>query len=151
MATDGINLLTMLLIAAFAIERVSAGILFLLQLLHLIDDPDLVRDEAQRVRGKRRHTLYHFLVSGTLVLLVLFYLGDFRFMDALGLGNRTDLSRVPLMVDRLLLAVVLVGGAEQMSAFLKTVGAPGGSSHESRAQPVEVSGKLMVEETSAKK
>jgi len=104
MATDGINLLTMLLIAAFAIERVSAGILFLLQLLHLIDDPDLVRDEAQRARGKRRHTLYHFLVSGTLVLLVLFYLGDFRFMDALGLGNRTDLSRVPLMVDRLLLA-----------------------------------------------
>jgi hypothetical protein len=51
----------------------------------------------------------------------------------------------------LLLAVVLVGGAEQMSAFLKMVGAPGGSMREAGAQPVEVSGKLIVEEPSTKK
>ena len=151
MATDGINLLTILLIAAFAIERVSAGIFFLLQLFHLIGDPDLVEDTAQRAHVKRRYTLYHFVVSGILVVFVLLYMGDFRFLDALGLGNRADLSRVPLFVDRLLLAVVLVGGAEQMSAFLKMVGAPGGSIREAGAQPVEVSGKLIVEEPSTKK
>lgn len=151
MATDGINLLTILLIAAFAIERVSAGILFLLQLFHLISDPDLVEDTTQRAHVKRRYTLYHFVVSGILVVFVLLYMGDFRFLDALGLGNRADLSRVPLFVDRLLLAVVLVGGAEQMSAFLKMVGAPGGSMREAGAQPVEVSGKLIVEEPSTKK
>ncbi len=151
MATDGINLLTILLIAAFAIERVSAGILFLLQLFHLIGDPDLVEDAAQRAHAKRRYTLYHFVVSGVLVIFVLLYVGDFRFLDALGLGNRTDLSRVPLFIDRILLAVVLVGGAEQMSAFLKMVGAPGGSAREAGAQQVEVSGKLTVEEPSAKK
>lgn len=151
MATDGINLLTILLIAAFAIERVSAGILFLMQLFHLIGDPDLVEDTTQRAHAKRRYTLYHFAVSGILVVFVLLYMGDFRFLDALGLGNRADLSRVPVFVDRLLLAVVLVGGAEQMSAFLKMVGAPGGGMREAGAQPVEVSGKLIVEEPSAKK
>lgn len=151
MATDGINLLTILLIAAFAIERVSAGILFLLQLFHLIGDPDLAEDTTQRAHVKRRYTLYHFVVSSILVVFVLLYMGDFRFLDALGLGNRADLSRVPLFVDRLLLAVVLVGGAEQMSAFLKMVGAPGGSMREAGAQPVEVSGKLIVEEPSTKK
>ncbi len=151
MATDGINLLTILLIAAFAIERVSAGILFLLQLFHLISDPDLVEGAAQQAHSKRKYALYHFLVSGALVLLVLLYLGDFRFLDALGLGNRTDLSRVPLLLDRLLLAVVLVGGTERMSAFLKMIGAPGGGTPESRTQPVEVTGKLTVEETSARK
>jgi hypothetical protein len=151
MATDGINLLTILLIAAFAVERVSAGILFLLQLFRLIGDPDLVEDTTQRAHAKRRYTLYHFIVSGILVVFVLLYMGDFRFLDALGLGNRADLSRVPLLVDRLLLAVVLVGGAEQMSAFLKMVGAPSGGMREPGAQPVEVSGKLIVEEPSAKK
>jgi len=78
-------------------------------------------------------------------------LGDFRFLDALGLGNRSDLSHVPLLLDRLLLAVVLVGGAERMSAFLKMIGAPGAGTPESRTQPVEVTGKLTVEETTAKK
>jgi hypothetical protein len=151
MATDGINLLTILLIAAFAIERVSAGILFLLQLFHLIDDPDSVEDAAQRAHAKRKYTLYHFAVSGILVIFVLLYVGDFRFLDALGLSNRADLSRVPIFVDHLLLAVVLVGGAEQMSAFLKMVGAPGGSTRETGAQPVEVSGKLTLEKSSAKK
>ena len=151
MATDGINLLTILLIAAFAIERVSAGILFLLQLFHLIGDPDSVEDAAQRAHAKRKYMLYHFAVSGILVIFVLLYVGDFRFLDALGLGNRADLSRVPIFVDHLLLAVVLVGGAEQMSAFLKIVGAPGGRTRETGAQPVEVSGKLTLEESSAKK
>ena len=151
MATDGINLLTILLIAAFAIERVSAGILFLLQLFHVIGDPDSVEDAAQRAHAKRKYMLYHFAVSGILVIFVLLYVGDFRFLDALGLGNRADLSRVPIFVDHLLLAVVLVGGAEQMSAFLKIVGAPGGRTRETGAQPVEVSGKLTLEESSAKK
>jgi len=151
MAKDGINLLTILLIAAFVIERVSAGILFLLQLFHLIGDPDLIDDTAQRAHGKRRYAFYHFAVSGILVIFVLFYVGDFRFLDALGLGNRADLSHVPIFVDRLLLAVVLVGGAEQMSAFLKMVGAPSGTGRDSGAQPVEVSGKLTLEESSAKK
>src|SRR5260370_27973015 len=151
MTRDGINLLTMLLIAAFAIERVSAGILFLLQLFHLIGDPDLIEGGAQRAHAKRRYTLCHFAVSAILVIFVLLYVGDFRFLDALGLGNRADLSRVPIFVDHLLLAVVLIGGAEQMSAFLKMVGAPGGSTRETGAQPLEVSGKLTIEESSAKK
>ena len=151
MAADGINLLTILLIAAFAIERVSAGILFLLQLFHLIGDPDSVEDAAQRAHTKRKYTFYHFAVSSILVIFVLLYVGDFRFLDALGLGNRADLSRVPIFVDHLLLAVVLVGGAEQMSAFLKMVGAPGASTRETAAQPVEVSGKLTLEKFSPKK
>ena len=151
MTTDGINLLTILLIAAFAIERVSAGILFLLQLFHLIGDPDLIEGGAQRAHAKRRYTLCHFAVSAILVIFVLLYVGDFRFLDALGLGNRADLSRVPIFVDHLLLAVVLIGGAEQMSAFLKMVGTPGGTTRATGAQPVEVSGKLTLEESSAKK
>ena len=101
MAADGINLLTILLIAAFAIERVSAGILFLLQLFHLIGDPDSVEDAAQRAHTKRKYTFYHFAVSSILVIFVLLYVGDFRFLDALGLGNRADLSRVPIFVDHL--------------------------------------------------
>jgi hypothetical protein len=150
-ATDGINLLTILLIASFAIERLSAGILFLLQLFHLIADPNLVEDAAQRAQVKRRYILCHFVVSGILVIFVLLYMGDFRFLDALGLGNRTDLSHVPVFLDHLLLAVVLVGGAEQMSAFLKMVGAPGGGADGRGAQPVEVKGKLILEESPAKK
>jgi hypothetical protein len=130
---------------------VSAGILFLLQLFRLIGDPDLIEQAAERAHAKRRHTFYHLAISGVLVLFGVFYMGDFRFLDALGLGNRADLSRVPVFVDHLLLAVVLVGGAEQMSAFLKMVGVPGGTTREPGAQPVEVSGKLTLEESSAKK
>jgi len=151
MASDGINLLTMLLIAAFAVDRVSAGILFLLEIVGVLSDPDGLEEGVNRVRAKKRFTLLHFVVSGFLVILVLFYVGDFRFLDALGLGNRADLSRVPLWLDHLLLAVVLVGGAEQMSAFLKMVGAPGGSARGEGAQPVEVSGKLTLEEPTGKK
>ncbi len=151
MPSDGISLLTMLLIAAFAIERISAGILFLLGMFKVFADPDSFDDAAKRAIAKKKYTLYHFLVSTLLVILVLLYVGDFRFLDALGLGNRTDLSRMPLLMDHLLLGVVLIGGAEQMSAFLKMVGAPGASARDVGVQPVEVSGKLTLEESSTKK
>ena len=65
----------------------------------------------------------------------------FAFSMRLVFGNRVGLSRLPMFVDHLLLAVVLVSGAEQMSAFLKMVGAHGGGTPESATQPVRVSGK----------
>ena len=56
MATDGINLLTMLLIAAFAIDRVSAGILFLLEMVGALADPDACEEGVnERVQGKGKH------------------------------------------------------------------------------------------------
>lgn len=150
MPSDGISLLTMLLIAAFAIERVGAGILFLLGMFEIIADPDSFEDATKRAFAKRKYTLYHFLVSAFLVILVLIYVRDFRFLDALGLGNRADVGPVSSWLDHLLLGVVLVGGAEQMSAFLKMVGAPGASARDSRTKAVEISGKLRFEEPSAK-
>jgi hypothetical protein len=129
---------------------VSAGILFLLEMVGALADPDACEEGVKRARARKRQTLCHFVVAGFLVVVVLFYVGDFRFLDALGLGNRTDLSRLPVWLDHLLLAVVLLGGAEQMSAFLKMVGAPGGSTRGEGAQPVEVSGKLTLEEPAGK-
>lgn len=151
MTSDGISLLTMLLIAAFAIERIGAGILFLLGIFNVFADPDSFEDATKRALAKKKYVLYHFLVSALLVILVLIYVRDFSFLDALGLGNRTDLSRVPPLLDHLLLGVVLLGGSEQMSAFLKMVGAPSGSAPDAGAQLVEVSGKLTLEEPPGKK
>jgi hypothetical protein len=151
MPSDGISLLTMLLVAAFAIERIGAGILFLLGMLNLLADPEAYPDPVKRAAVKRKYVFYHFLVSAALVILVLLYVGDFRFLDALGLGNRADLSRVPPWLDHLLLGVVLIGGAEQMSAFLKMVGAPASGAGDVKAQSVEVSGKLTLEEPPARK
>src|SRR5258708_33754572 len=103
MASDGISFLTMLLIAAFAIERIGAGILFLLGISNIIADPDSFEDATKQALAKKKYALYHFLVSAFLVILVLIYVRDFSFLDALGLGNRTDLGRLPPLLDHLLL------------------------------------------------
>src|SRR5258708_79778 len=151
MSTDGVTLLAVLLIAAFAIERIAAGILFLLTLFHVLPDPELTENAEKRATERRKLTLCHFLVSAAMVIFVLFYLGEYRFLDALGLGGGASSSHLPLWLDRVLLGVVLVGGSEQMSSFLKMVGAPTEGSQASGAQVVEVSGKLTVDDGSAKK
>jgi len=150
MPTEGVTLLAVLLIAAFTIERIAAGIIFVLTLLHILPDPELSEDATKRALAKKKCTLYHFLVSSLFVIPVLFYSGEFRFLDALGLGSRTDLARFPLWLDHALLGVVLIGGSEQMSAFLKMVGSPATGSR-GGAQPVEVSGRLTLDETPDKK
>src|SRR5258708_15953880 len=152
MSTDGVTLLAVLLIAAFAIERIAAGILFLLTFFHVLSDPELSENAVQRATERRKWALWHFLVSAAMVIVVLFYLGgEYRFLDALGIGGGSGSSHLPVWLDRMLLGVVLVGGSEQMSSFLKMVGAPSVGSQASGAQAVEVSGKLTLDDGSAKK
>lgn len=151
MSTDGVTLLAVLLIAAFAIERVAAGILFLLALFRILPDPELSEDPARRAAERRKWTLCHFFVSGAMVIVVLIYLGEYRFLDALGIGGGSGSPRLPLWLDRALLGVVLVGGSEQMSSFLKIVGGPSAGGQASGTQMVEVSGKLTLEDGAGKK
>ena len=151
MSTDGVTFVAVLLIAAFAIERVAAGILFLLTVFHVLSDPELIENAVQRATERRKSTLWHFLISTAMVIVVLFSIGEYRFLDALGLGGGAGSSHLPLWLDRVLLGVVLVGGSEQMSSFLKMVGAPSAGSQASGAQAVEVSGKLTLDDGSAKK
>jgi hypothetical protein len=150
MPTEGITLLAVLLIAAFVVERITAGVMFVLTLLHILPDPDVVEDPVKRARARKRCTLYHFLLSSLFVIPVLLSSGEFRFLDALGLGGRSDLGRFPLWLDHAVLGIVLIGGSEQMSAFLKMVGSPAGAG-QGGSQPVEVSGRLMLDESPGKK
>jgi hypothetical protein len=139
--SEGINVLAMLLIAAFAIERITSGILFLLEFFHVLPDPESF-EKPQRERLKRKRALWSFLISAGLTVLLLLYIpSEFGFVNALGVG-----TGIPPLLDRILLGVVLLGGSERMSVFLKMVGAPGGDAGSGGAQAVEVSGKLTLED-----
>ena len=144
MSTEGLSILTLLLIAAFTVERLTSGITFVLSWVGLIPDPEIT-DEAEKKRARARNirTVWHVVISAAFVLPVLYLLGNFSFLGTLGVSAPV---RIPAWLDRLILGIVLVGGSQQLSAFLTMVHSePPGATKEA-SNDVEISGTVTLED-----
>jgi TctA family transporter len=128
---DGISAIALILVGSFAIDRIVTALLFLLSFVRLA--PDRAADE-------RKYKLMYYCLAGVLGIVVLAYYGQVRVLTALGI-------QIEPLIDTLLTGIVLVGGADRIAEFLKAPGA----APKQEAQPIEITGKLILEESAAQK
>lgn len=146
MNIDGGSAIAVIVIVAFAIERSVTGLLFLLPFnkrwAQRFPDPALLENPAKKARAEKTQKLLYYLFAGTLGLIIACF-GNVRLLHALGLND----SRIVL--DIFVTALVLVAGSDILGHIQKLSGAPG--SGKSSQQPIEITGKLILEESGEKK
>lgn len=138
---NGMDVIAILVIASFAIDRIVAALLFLLSFLQpwaqLFPDPAFISDTASAAKAERKRKLIYFTLACVLCAAVLLTLPGFRVLSSLGYAtNRT--------LDTLLTGMIVVGGSDRMADLLgKIPGAPVLEKPEA-SKPIEISGKLVL-------
>ena len=130
---DGVSAIALILILSFAIDRVVTAVLFLAAWAGLA--PEAAADD-------RKYKLIYFCLGGVLGIFVLAHFGQVRLMTALGIN-------IDQYLDTVLTGIVLVGGADRIAGLLKAPG--GGGAPKETPPPMVISGKLVLEESAAKK
>jgi hypothetical protein len=124
---DGVTIITLILIASFAIDRIVTAILFLLSFAGLAPD----------AATEKKYKLMYFVLAGGFGIGVLAIWGQIRVLKLLGLTADPWL-------DTFLTGIVLVGGADRIASLIKL---PGGGDPKPAPQPIEITGKLVLEDT----
>src|SRR6266404_437286 len=143
MRHDGLSVTAMMALAAFAVERVTTGILFLLSFWGIgwadYLDPTGLTDPKKIASAKSKSKLAYFVLASALVLVVVKFSPEIRILHALNLDASPAL-------DIALTCLVLVAGSDRIGDFLKGEGS-GGARQSSR--PVEIVGRVQLIEPEA--
>ena len=132
-------LIATMLLCAFVIDRIIASVMFVASYIEVKDD------ETRKGLAKRqqlRQSLLYFFLSGSLALIAMLAIR----------GLRLDLSAFPngSIVSPILTWLVLVAGADRISAFAG-VGSTPAPQAEQETVEVRVVGTLRVDPETAKK
>ena len=146
MRLDGVSTVTAIGVASFAIDRIVTAIVFLFSMLGVVEDPGAA---AAPAAAAKRSQLVYYLLSAVLVALFLWSYPEVGILSTLGFVPPAAPGAAGRgLVDTLLTFIVLVGGADRVSAFLK----PGKEAPEKAPpQPLEVTGRLVLEEPDGKR
>lgn len=129
---DGLTTATMLLLAAFAVDRVTSAVIFLFF-------PPKPSQEAQAA-AKREWSkkLCYVMVAALLAVIILIASTKVRLLEAMGMLPGSAQEK---LVDLALTFLVLVGGAERISSFLKS---PTPAISAPAPEPLEVTGTIAL-------
>ena len=181
MPKNPVNVILMLVLASFVIDRIVAAVLFLLSFspswaTRFPDPVSVEGPEAKRAAYKSHKLIYVVLAT----ILAFAFLESYKSIGVLSAlrfeseavpaaeptpdaaisptptptpipasASTAPQSRPRTTGDFLLTLLILVGGAENIAKLLKGYGAPDTSRSES--QPVEITGKLTLEDRSEKR
>lgn len=147
MKIDGISAMAVIVIASFAIDRIVTALLFLLSFIkpwtRTFPDPTTIEDVAERVGAEKKQKLIYFGFAGVLGMGVLAGVGGITIFKVSGFPN------INWILDTVVTGLILVAGADRIAAVLNMPGAPG--VERSAPRPIEITGKLILEEGAAKK
>ena len=136
----GISVAVMIVIAAFAIERISGALLFLLSYVpawnEFMPDTRLAVGQPEQIKLEQRHELVSVLIAAALALPIVW---KFRIEVLASLGM--DVADV---WDRLFTAVVLIAGSDQIRGLIK--GGEGTRAAAPPPEPIHVTGNLTLSE-----
>ena len=139
----GISVAVMIVIAAFAIERIGGALLFLLSYVpqwnEFLPDARLVEGQARQIELERRHKLVSVVVASALAIPIVWMFG-IEILKNLGAQEISPLW------DRLFSVVVLVAGSDQIRALIK--GGEGAHAAPPPPEPIHVTGSLILHEES---
>jgi hypothetical protein len=145
---DGISAIAAILIASFAIDRVTSGLLAFAAYLRR-RKPSVLRAGTREafdalVEDERDSRVPYFVIAGVLGAVVLGWFGQVRVLGALGF------LAVNPYLDALITGLVLMIGADRASDLLKRLDVPMGDSMKKSSAPIEVTGKLVLENPEGK-
>ena len=139
----GISVAVMILIAAFAIERIGGALLFLLSYVpswnEFLPDVRLAEGQAHQIELERRHKLVSVFIASALAVPIVWMFG-IEILKNLGAQD------IPPLWDRLFSVVVLVAGSDQIRALVK--GGEGTHASPPPSDPIHVTGSLILHEKS---
>lgn len=142
----GVSVLVMILLLSFAIDRVVKAVLFLLSFVapwkRRVPDPLTIEDPVKGAKAEKTQKLVYYAFAGFLGIIVIALYGDVRVLKGLGY----DVKKV---LDILATGTVLIGGSDFIGKLLQMSGV--GSGAESSKQPIEITGKLILDSGVLKK
>jgi hypothetical protein len=132
MKHDGVTATALMVLAAFAVERVTNGLLFLLSL-----SPKwrgLLAGNSKSDESEKRSKLVYFAFAGAFVLIVLMVTPEIRILNVLNIES-SDL------IDIGLTWLLMVAGSDRIGELVK-----GGSSGtpEKSTSPIEIKGSVRL-------
>lgn len=133
--------LTIILICAFAIDRLVTVLMFLLRARRRGGTSKEEEVAKNLESDKKRERLIYILLAGILGLL-LGYFGNIRLLEGLGFSN-------DVWVNVILTALITTAGSDSIAMLMKRMGI--GSGPEAESKPLEVRGNLVLERTPASK
>lgn len=176
MSNNPASVIVMILLAAFVIDRIATASLFVLSFSNAwtgrFPDPSMVEQPTERRQAARNQKLIYFVLAGILAFAFLLLYKNVGVLGALGFQadetaasqkttpdqsptptptptptastSTATLSKPPRSLgDFFLTWLVLVGGAENIAKLLKGYGDTG---RKTESQPIEITGKLTLEE-----
>jgi len=143
MHLDGVTLMAMIFVASFAIDRVVSAVLFLMSFSNRFPDPERETDPVVKAKTAKNYKLWYYGLASVFAILAVADFGKVRILAAIGYPPDPN----PLL-DAILTAITLVGGADRLAA-LKLPGAA--ESAEAAPKPLQVTGTLTLEEGSPRK
>lgn len=171
MPNNPVSLLVMIVLAAFVIDRIVAGLLFLLSFSsswnERFPDPTSIVNSETRRQIEKKQKLAYFLLASLFALVFLLSFKQVGVLKALGFHSvettptsvaTSTAATTPGVTtppsdpnrrtsgDFLVTWLILVGGAENIARLLKSQGDFGQPQKES--QPIEITGKLTLEDRS---
>ena len=135
----GISIVAFASLAAFAIDRMVTGVLFVLSFSpawrSFCPEPELFSTAEEKLRAERKQKAAYFAFAGVLTIIALWLLGQPILHQIAPLDGHRGL-------DYFLTALVLIGGAERVGEFQKSMG----NSAVHPDPPVQIKGTLVLEE-----
>ncbi|HEY7617072.1 MAG TPA: hypothetical protein VH744_09735 [Terriglobales bacterium] len=134
MKHDGVTVTALIALAAFAIERVTTGLLFLLSFWRTWQA--LFSCPGEPGKAEKRSKLAYFVLAGALVLLVVLIVPEIRVLNVLNI-------QAPEILDVALTWLVLVGGSDRIGELVKGRSA---AAPEKPSKPIEIKGSVRLVE-----
>ena len=139
MQHEAINVVAIIVIASFAIERVTSGLLFLLSFFkpwqRFVPDP-FPSDALESAKYQKREKVAYYGIAGTIVLVLVLSVRDLSVLSALSIN-------APRLLDLAVSWLVLVAGSDRI--FELVARNQGMTSSGKETRPLMVSGKLTIE------
>ena len=143
----GVSTLVLILVLSFAIDRVVKAVLFSLSFVEpwarWVPDPLTLEDPMGRTNADRKQKFIYYAFAGVLGFIVVAIYGNVRVFQALGY------EAASVILDAIATGIILVAGSDFIGKLLQMSGIGGGT--ESSKQPIEITGKLILESSRVSK
>jgi len=152
---DPMRAIGIILVVSFLLDRIVEGLFFLLDFSpawrQFLPDPNLIDDSEEKAHAARKRKVVYSLCVGFFGTVVIAWYLNIR---VLGMTNmippdpKQDIFQPHALLDIILTGLIFVAGADRIAEALKLLGGPSAdkqSAGPSAAQPIEITGKLVLE------
>ncbi len=130
------NETALMVLIAFAVERVTTGVLHLLGIRKAWKEYLFGRSDEPASDVEWRYKLAYFTLAGVMAFVIVLFGPEMRVLKGLG-------QSAPVIVDMALTWLILVAGADRISALIAEPSIP---QQETTSKPLVVEGTLTLKE-----